>query len=117
VPFALNDATRFVSPTKVPEYLAGGCPVVSTPISDIVAEFSGDALVEIASDARAFAAAIERVLGSKGDRQAWRARVDRWLGATSWDQTWAGMVRCLDTIGRPDADAGSTRAGRQPLRG
>ena len=36
MPFALNESTRFISPTKTPEYLAGGCPVVSTPITDVV---------------------------------------------------------------------------------
>src|SRR5690606_28943889 len=32
MPFALNDATRFISPTKTPEYLAAGRRVVSTAI-------------------------------------------------------------------------------------
>ena len=36
MPFALNAATRFISPTKTPEYLAAGMPVVSTPIADVV---------------------------------------------------------------------------------
>ncbi|TFZ33909.1 glycosyltransferase family 1 protein, partial [Pseudomonas syringae] len=36
MPFALNEATKFISPTKTPEYLAAGRPVVSTPITDVV---------------------------------------------------------------------------------
>ena len=36
LPFAMNEATRFISPTKTPEYLAAGKRVVSTPIHDVV---------------------------------------------------------------------------------
>src|SRR5690606_29468084 len=36
MPFALNESTRFISPTKTHEYLAGGRTVVSTPITDRV---------------------------------------------------------------------------------
>ena len=36
LPFALNESTRFISPTKTPEYLAAGLPVISTPIRDVV---------------------------------------------------------------------------------
>ena len=42
MPFARNEATRFISPTKTPEYLAAGCPVVSTSIRDVVRPY-GDA--------------------------------------------------------------------------
>jgi glycosyltransferase involved in cell wall biosynthesis len=33
IPFAINESTKFISPTKTPEYLASGVPVVSTPIT------------------------------------------------------------------------------------
>jgi glycosyltransferase involved in cell wall biosynthesis len=36
IPFAMNDATRYLSPTKTLEYLAAGKPVVSTPIHDVI---------------------------------------------------------------------------------
>ena len=39
MPFALNASTRFISPTKTPEYLAAGLPVVSTPVVDVVAQY------------------------------------------------------------------------------
>ena len=42
MPFAINESTRFISPTKTPEYLAAGSPVVSTPIADVVRHY-GDA--------------------------------------------------------------------------
>ena len=60
MPFALNEATRSISPTKTLEYLAAGLPVVSTPVPDVVADY-GD-LVEVQADGRSFALACERVL-------------------------------------------------------
>ena len=48
MPFALNEATRFISPTKTPEFLAAGVPVVSTPITDVVRPYGERGLVEIA---------------------------------------------------------------------
>ena len=84
MPFARNEATRAISPTKTLEYLAGGKPVVSTPITDVIALY-GDA-VEIAATGREFVAAAEAVLTrtSDADRQ-WRARAARLLAAHDWD--------------------------------
>jgi UDP-galactopyranose mutase len=84
MPFARNEATRAISPTKTLEYLAGGKPVVSTPITDVMALY-GDA-VEIASTGEEFVAAAESVLNrtSHADRQ-WRARAARLLAAHDWD--------------------------------
>ena len=50
VPFALNEATEYVNPTKVLEYLATGRPVVSTPIEDIVLQFSDAVEIESSHD-------------------------------------------------------------------
>jgi UDP-galactopyranose mutase len=84
MPFARNEATRAISPTKTLEYLAGGKPVVSTPITDVMALY-GDA-VEIATTGEEFVAAAESVLNrtSHADRQ-WRARAARLLAAHDWD--------------------------------
>jgi UDP-galactopyranose mutase len=46
--FALNESTKFISPTKTPEYLAAGKPVVSTPIRDVVRPYGDAGLVHIA---------------------------------------------------------------------
>ena len=51
MPFAINESTRFISPTKTPEFLAAGVPVVSTPILDVVRPYGETGLVEIADDA------------------------------------------------------------------
>ncbi len=62
MPFAINEATRFISPTKTPEYLAGGKPVVSTPIRDVVRHYGDITGVRIAADADAFVAACREAL-------------------------------------------------------
>ena len=48
IPFAINESTRFISPTKTPEYLAAGKPVISTPIRDVVTPYGDENLVHIA---------------------------------------------------------------------
>jgi UDP-galactopyranose mutase len=106
MPFARNESTRFISPTKTPEFLAGGLPVVSTPIVDVVRDWgpkgSGEAgLVEIAADPVAFAAALQKVL--ERPQAAWLKQVDRRLAQTSWDQTWAEMDGMIDAAMRAAA--------------
>lgn len=93
MPFALNDATRFISPTKTPEFLAAGLPVVSSPIADVVRPYGEQGLVEIAQGAQASLDAAERLLARP--RAAWLAKVDRHLATMSWDRTWAAMARLL----------------------
>ena len=39
MPFAINESAPSISPTKTPEYLAGGKPVVSTPVKDVVRHY------------------------------------------------------------------------------
>ena len=89
LPFAINDATRFISPTKTPEYMAGGLPVVSTPIHDVVHPYGDLALVHIASTAAEFEAAITRCLSE--DRAPQQLRADAYLADLSWDRTWSQM--------------------------
>ena len=89
LPFARNDSTRFISPTKTPEYLAAGKPVVSTSIRDVVQPYGHDGLAWIADTAGEFSAAIDEALAS--DRRARLAHVDAFLSSLSWDRTWADM--------------------------
>lgn len=86
MPFALNEATRFISPTKTPEYLAGGCPVVSTPITDVVRTYGDSGVVWIAEGAEALSA-CEAALASQDQREAFLARADALLTGMSWDST------------------------------
>ncbi|HEV7672224.1 MAG TPA: glycosyltransferase [Thermoanaerobaculia bacterium] len=97
LPFAANDSTRFISPTKTPEYLAGGRRVVSTPINDVIEPYGRLGLVEIAQGIEDFAAAVERCLGAT-DSQSWLDRVDAHLAQMSWDETWRLMSNEIDAV-------------------
>ncbi len=97
MPFAINESTRFISPTKTPEYLAGGCPVVSTPITDVVSTYGDSGVVTIAADAAQFCDAIERALG-RGKSSEFYELADAVLADKSWDKTCAAMqehIQCL----------------------
>jgi UDP-galactopyranose mutase len=94
LPFAHNAATRFISPTKTPEYLAGGRPVVSTSIRDVVRPYGEIGLVRIADDPRDFVAAVEASLAEP--RDALLARADAFLAECSWDETWSRIEQLLD---------------------
>lgn len=90
MPFALNDATRFISPTKTPEFLAAGLPVVSTPVRDVVNPYAALGLVRIGATAEAFARAIDTAMAD-ATNPAWRRAVTAQLATSSWDSTWASM--------------------------
>jgi glycosyltransferase involved in cell wall biosynthesis len=107
MPFALNEATRFISPTKTPEFLAAGVPVISTPINDVVRPYGDAGLVEIAEDAAAFVRKAEALL--KGPEPDWLNRADRHLALLSWDKTWRGMSRLIERAIPAGTDDVSTR--------
>lgn len=98
MPFAQNEATRFISPTKTPEYLAGGKPVVSTPIRDVVRPYGEQKLVFIGATHKEFTAAIEKALAMNGGRKAWLNKVDKILSSTSWDRTWQSMTNLIQEV-------------------
>ncbi len=91
LPFAMNESTRFISPTKTPEYLAGGKPVVSTPVKDVVSPYGDKNLVHIAETPSEFIDKVELALADARDPD-WRARVDEFLKDLSWDKTWQNMA-------------------------
>jgi UDP-galactopyranose mutase len=98
LPFAMNDSTRFISPTKTPEYLAGGRPVISTPIRDVVRPYGEKSLVSIAATAEEFAAAGDEILAGEWNRSAWLSEVDTFLARSSWDMVWQQMSRQIDEV-------------------
>ena len=108
LPFAHNDATRFISPTKTPEYLAAGKPVVSTGIPDLVHLYGERGLVHIGDTVPEFVAAVEVAL--QQDRTALLRQVDNLLTETSWDRTWAAQSRLIHAAvdSRSVTRAGST---------
>lgn len=89
--FALNESTKYISPTKTPEYLAGGKPVISTNIKDVAETYGKNELVYIAETAQEFIECAEKELAIK-DKTQWLEKVDSFLRDNSWDRTWAGMM-------------------------
>jgi UDP-galactopyranose mutase len=91
IPFALNDSTKFVSPTKTPEYLSAGRPVISTSITDVINPYGKNKLVCIADTPEEFVVCIEDEL-NKTDKAKWLEEVDAFLADNSWDNTWKKML-------------------------
>jgi UDP-galactopyranose mutase len=92
MPFALNAATRFISPTKTLEYLAAGKPIVSTAIRDVVTPYGESGLVHIA-DEITFPTAVDAALST--DLVQYQKLCDRVLERTSWDKTWTQMLELI----------------------
>ena len=90
LPFARNEATRYISPTKTPEYLAAGRPVVSTSIADVVHPYGDQRLARIADTPEAFVEAIRAALCEPTGE--WIGRADAALAGMSWDTTWSRMA-------------------------
>lgn len=100
MPFALNDSTRFISPTKTPEFLSAGLGVVSTAITDVQHPYGDLGLVGIATDADGFALAIDAAILAAAD-PGWQRRVQRQLDSGSWNSTWAFMRGEIAAITTP----------------
>lgn len=99
MPFAMNDATRFISPTKTPEYLAAGKPVVSTPVRDVVRSYGRLEAVMTADGPTAFIEACEKALAlAREPGKAWLAESDAQLALESWDSTVADMAAKIESF-------------------
>lgn len=96
MPFALDESTRFISPTKTPEYLAAGKPVVSTPITDVVRHYGKMAAVGIADTPEAFVAGCDEALRLAAVPDVWLAEADQVLASMSWDRTFANMIEMIE---------------------
>ncbi len=95
LPFALNDATRFISPTKTLEYMAAGKQIVSTPIRDVAEPYGH--IVYIAEGAEAFHQACRRALEASDSERSQRLRdAKKVLAGTSWDRTAERMEVAMD---------------------
>lgn len=113
--FARNDATRFISPTKTPEYLAAGKPVVSTSIRDVVSPYGERELVRIADAVPDFVAACEAALAEKPDAR--RARADAFLSNMSWDRTWGKTALLIKAALERETQPVRVSAGKKPSPG
>lgn len=117
MPFALTAATRFISPTKTPEYLAAGRPVVSTGITDVRRGYGDLPGVVIAGTVAEFVAGCETALAFAGDA-GWLRGVDARLAASSWDETSQRMEALVEAaVTRGRSEAVVTRLARPAIRG
>jgi glycosyltransferase involved in cell wall biosynthesis len=114
LPFARNDATRFISPTKTPEYLAAGCAVVSTSIRDVVRPYGELGLARIADDPNAFVAAAEAALAE--DAAARQRTADALLAGMSWDVTWRSMWAQVRAAGKDPLPCSITSSSGRALQ-
>jgi UDP-galactopyranose mutase len=95
IPFAINESTRFISPTKTPEYLAAGKPVISSSIQDVIKPYGENHLVHIADNPEQFIQAAELEMQTS-DKQPWLQSVDTFLHDISWDSTWKQMMQHIN---------------------
>lgn len=95
--FALNESTEFISPTKTPEYLAAGKPVISTAIKDVVQPYGIAGLVHIIDNADSFIAAAEKIFADT-EKDGWLTNVDHFLENDSWDYTFSKMNTLINEV-------------------
>jgi UDP-galactopyranose mutase len=94
MPFARNEATKFISPTKTLEYMATHRPIVSTPIKDVERFYSD--IVYLADDPEEFVKQIDVALNeSAGERERRRAREEKVLAEHAWDAIAESMNRLM----------------------
>jgi UDP-galactopyranose mutase len=117
LPFAQNESTRFISPTKTLEYMAAEKPIVSTPITD-VAEPYGD-IVYIGASADEFIAACDLALNQTAEQFNQRlAGMRKVLRNTSWDMTARAMAKEIVKIqqGQGPVALARTRAKKEQAK-
>ena len=95
LPFEMNESTKYISPTKTPEYLAAGKPVISTSITDVITPYGDKGLVHIADTAKDFINAAE-IIFSNPNKKTWLKEVDVFLADISWNNTWHQMTDLID---------------------
>jgi len=98
MPFAMNEATQFINPTKALEYMATGRPIVSTPVDDVVTQF-GD-VVTIARSASEFIEDCERLASKKS-----QTRIERGLNLArknSWESIVAQLEQHVSAVLRDE---------------
>ncbi len=102
IPYVHVEATRYASPLKTAEYLAGGRQVIATPIIDVIRPYGNKGLVHIAGTPEEFVKVAERILRHNDDED-WIEKVDTHLAGTSWDTTYNEMLQIIRTtlVGRP----------------
>lgn len=95
MPFALNESTKFISPTKTLEYMAAYKPIISTPIYDVVRDYKKQ--VSIVNTIEEFSEAIDHYLDeSEEDKNIREKHQKEILNKTSWDNTYNEMLKIIN---------------------
>lgn len=98
MPFAINDATKYISPTKTLEYIAAGKPIISTKITDVVRDYSN--CVMLIDTPTEFAKAITFLYDNKDEQLCMPIEYYEILKNTSWDATAEKMQSIINTFVR-----------------
>jgi len=97
IPFQLNESTRFISPTKTPEYLSAGVPVISTPIKDVINPYGVNGLVRITANAAGLIKEAMDILSlTRVEKAKWLQQVDEFLAPDSWENTCEKMMNLIN---------------------
>ena len=96
MPFALNDATKYISPTKTLEYMAAEKPIISTRVKDVEREYSN--CVHLVSDSNEFVEKVKMILYPKELELSYLKSYDDILNKTSWNSTVNGMKEAIGEL-------------------
>ncbi|MDB5229096.1 MAG: tuaH [Bacteroidota bacterium] len=94
MPFAMNESTRFISPTKTLEFMAARKPIISTPVRDVVRDYKDD--ISIVTNAREFSDALNDIQLQIKTEDSPGVNFDHILDRTSWDNTAARMEQLIN---------------------
>jgi glycosyltransferase involved in cell wall biosynthesis len=108
MPFALNEATEYINPTKTLEYMAGGKPIVSTAVADVVHHFTP--VVAVANTSEEFVDAVRRAAVEPSD-----AMIERGLEQAAHN-SWASIVTQMERIIQQAVHASHAPAAGRSLR-
>jgi glycosyltransferase involved in cell wall biosynthesis len=92
MPFAINEATEFINPTKALEYLATGKPVIATPVRDVIRQYTDT--IYIAETPEEFVARAEEALQAP-DKRRRRRGIER-AKSCSWENTVEKMSQLIN---------------------
>lgn len=106
--FALNESTEFISPTKTPEYLAAGKPVISTAIKDVINPYGNAGLVQIIDDSESFITAAEKIFADT-EKDHWLRTVDHFIKNDSWDNTFSKMNALINEVKMNQVEVTNTK--------
>jgi len=94
MPFAINEATEFINPTKALEYMATGRPIVSTPVEDVVLQFAD--VVHLAATHDEFVSKCERAIAAADPGRIQEGL--RMAERNSWEAIVAELEAHIDAV-------------------